>query len=96
MLPLAGGAPGARPSSTGAAAPRARARRVRRLRRLLDGQEELELRRQLLLGVEAVREVDAADAAVGVDLHPQRLDVVRSWGEEGQGGGGRREKRVNW
>ena len=35
---------------------------------LLDREEELELRRKLLLGVEAVREVDAADAAVGVDL----------------------------
>jgi hypothetical protein len=35
---------------------------------LSDGQEELELWGQLLLGVQAVREVDAADAAVGVDL----------------------------
>lgn len=45
---------------------------------LLDGQEELELRGQLLLGVELVREVDAADAAVRVDLHAQRLDVIRA------------------
>ena len=41
---------------------------------LLDGQEKLELRRELLLGVETVREVDAADAAVRVDL--------RRWCEE--------------
>lgn len=32
--------------------------------------------RQLLLAVEAVAEVDAADAAVGVYLHAQGLDVV--------------------
>ena len=43
---------------------------------LLDGQEKLELRRELLLGVEAVREIDAADAAVRVNLHAERLDVV--------------------
>mmetsp|Transcript_4432 Transcript_4432/g.11627 ORF Transcript_4432/g.11627 Transcript_4432/m.11627 type:complete len:264 (+) Transcript_4432:95-886(+) len=45
---------------------------------LLDGQEELELGRQLLLRVEAVRKVDATDAAVGVDLDTERLDVVRA------------------
>lgn len=45
---------------------------------LRDGQEQLELRRELLLRVEAVGEVDAPDAAVGVYLHPQGLDVVRS------------------
>mmetsp|Transcript_37020 Transcript_37020/g.93521 ORF Transcript_37020/g.93521 Transcript_37020/m.93521 type:complete len:253 (+) Transcript_37020:231-989(+) len=44
----------------------------------LDGQEQLEFRRQLLLRVEAVREVDAPDATVCVDLHLQRLDVVRA------------------
>lgn len=43
---------------------------------LLKGQEELELGGQLLLGVQAVREVDAADAAVGMDLDAQRLYVV--------------------
>lgn len=43
-----------------------------------DGQEELELRGKLLLRVEAVGEIDAADAAVGVYLHAQRLDVVRA------------------
>ena len=33
------------------------------LRRLLDGQEELEFRGKLILRVEAVGEIDAADAA---------------------------------
>jgi hypothetical protein len=45
---------------------------------LRDGQEQLELWRKLLLRVQAVGEVDAADPAVGVDLHTQRLDVVGS------------------
>ena len=45
---------------------------------LLNWQEQLELRRQLFLGVQLVREVDAPDAAVGVDLNPQGLDVVGS------------------
>ena len=43
---------------------------------LLDGEVELELGGELLLAVEPVGEVDAADAAVGVDLDPQRLHVV--------------------
>ena len=43
---------------------------------LLDGKEEFELRRELLLGVQTVGEVDPANAAVGVDLHPQGLDVI--------------------
>lgn len=41
-----------------------------------DGQEQLELRRKLLLRVQAVGKVNPADAAVRVDLHPQGLDVV--------------------
>ncbi|GLH10067.1 Protein of unknown function [Gryllus bimaculatus] len=41
---------------------------------------ELELGRQLVLGVEAVGEVHAAHAAVGVDLHARRLDVVGAVG----------------
>jgi len=45
---------------------------------LLDRKEELELGRELLLGVEAVGEVDAANAAVSMDLHPKRLNVVRT------------------
>mmetsp|Transcript_33647 Transcript_33647/g.89221 ORF Transcript_33647/g.89221 Transcript_33647/m.89221 type:complete len:218 (+) Transcript_33647:29-682(+) len=47
-------------------------------------QEELELGGQLLLAVEAVREVDAADPAIGVELHAQRLDVVRAVGPAGE------------
>mmetsp|Transcript_35103 Transcript_35103/g.113645 ORF Transcript_35103/g.113645 Transcript_35103/m.113645 type:complete len:205 (+) Transcript_35103:67-681(+) len=47
-------------------------------------QEELELRRQLLFAVESVGEVDAADAAVRVKLHPQGLDVVRAVGAAGE------------
>ena len=43
-----------------------------------DREEEFELGREFVLGVEAVAEVDTADAAVGVDLHSQRLDVVRA------------------
>lgn len=43
-----------------------------------DRQEQLELRGQLLLGVETVGEVDAADPTVRVDLYPQRLDIVRA------------------
>ena len=43
---------------------------------LLQGQKQLELWGQLLLRVEAVREVDAANAAIGMDLHPQRLYVI--------------------
>merc|ERR1719421_67920 len=44
---------------------------------LLHRQEELELRRKLLLGVQAIREVDAAQTAVRVDLNAKRLDVIR-------------------
>merc|ERR1712232_166396 len=43
-------------------------------------QEELELRRQLLFAVKAVGEVDSANAAVGVQLHTERLNVVRTIG----------------
>ena len=43
---------------------------------LLDRKEQLEFRRELLLRVQAVREVDAANAAVGVNLHSESLDVV--------------------
>jgi hypothetical protein len=46
----------------------------------LDGEEEFELGGEFLLGVESVREVDPADAAVGVDGDPQRLDVVAAVG----------------
>lgn len=43
-----------------------------------DRQEQLEFRRELLLRVQAVGEVNPADTAVRVDLHPQSLDVVRA------------------
>ena len=41
-----------------------------------DGEEELEFWGELVLGVETVREVDAADAAVGVDLDSKRRGGV--------------------
>ena len=41
-----------------------------------DGQVELELCGELILGVEAVREIYPSDATVGVDLYRKRLDVV--------------------
>ena len=41
-------------------------------------QEQLELGRQLLLAVQAVGEVQAADAAVRVELHAKHLDVISS------------------
>jgi hypothetical protein len=41
-------------------------------------QEEFELWWQLILSVQSVREVDSSDSTVGVDLHPQRLYVVRT------------------
>ena len=53
---------------------------------LLDGEVELELCGELLLAVEAVGEVDAADAAVGVDLHAERLNVVGAVGAAGEVG----------
>ena len=43
---------------------------------LLDGKEELEFRGELLFRVKAVGEIDAADAAIRVDLDAERLDVV--------------------
>lgn len=46
---------------------------------LLDRKEELELGRELLLGVEPVAEVNPANAAVCVNLHAQSLHVVRPW-----------------
>ena len=43
-----------------------------------DWQEELELWWQLIFSVKSVREVDSPDSAVGVDLNPQGLYVVRT------------------
>ncbi len=47
---------------------------------MLHGQKQLKLRRQLVLAIQPVREVDAAHSAVGVDLHPQCLYVVGAVG----------------
>ena len=62
-----------------------------------DREEQLEFWGELILGVEAVGEVNSADAAVGVDLHskwsvtglkylPQGLNVVGSVGTSGEVG----------
>ena len=45
-----------------------------------NGEEKLELRRQLVLGVKAIGEVDSSDSAVGVDLDAQGLNVVGTVG----------------
>jgi hypothetical protein len=45
---------------------------------LLDGQEQFELRGQFLLGVQAIREVNAADATIGVQLDSKGLNVIRA------------------
>jgi hypothetical protein len=47
-------------------------------RTYLDGQEKLELWGKLLLGIQAIGKVDAANAAVRVDLYAKRLNVVRT------------------
>ena len=43
---------------------------------LLDREEEFELGGQLLLAVETVRKVYSSYSTIGVDCHPQGLDVV--------------------
>jgi len=45
---------------------------------LLNRQEELEFWGQFLLRIQAITEVQAANAAVGVDLHAERLNVIRA------------------
>ena len=47
---------------------------------LLNGQEQLELTGQFVLRVQAVTKVDSSNATVGMDLHLQCLEVVRSVG----------------
>ena len=47
---------------------------------LLNWEEQFELGGQFLFAVESVRKVDPANSAVGVDGHPQRLDVVGAVG----------------
>lgn len=44
---------------------------------LHDGQEQFELGRQFLLGVQPIREVYPSNATIGVDLHSERFDVIR-------------------
>ena len=46
------------------------------LRLVLNRQEELELRRELLLGVKPIGKVDSSDSAVCVNRNSQCLDVV--------------------
>lgn len=46
----------------------------------LNGQEQLEFRRQLFLAVQPVREVDPPDTAIGMNGHPQGFNVVRPIG----------------
>mmetsp|Transcript_28691 Transcript_28691/g.83113 ORF Transcript_28691/g.83113 Transcript_28691/m.83113 type:complete len:269 (-) Transcript_28691:399-1205(-) len=41
-----------------------------------DGHQQTELRGKLVLGVQAVGEVDPTNATIGVDLNPQSFDVV--------------------
>ena len=45
-----------------------------------NGEEELELRRQLVLSVETIGEVDSSDSAVGMNLDAQGLDIVGTVG----------------
>ena len=40
-----------------------------------NGEEEFELGRQLVFGVESVGEVDSSDTAVGVDLNSRKTNV---------------------
>jgi hypothetical protein len=49
-----------------------------------DGQEKLELGRELVFCIEAVREVDSSYSAVSVDLNSQSLDVVSTVGTTGE------------
>ena len=61
----------------------------RHLRRSLlglagNGQEQFEFGRELVLGVESVREVNSSDSAVGVDLNSQGLYVVSTVSSSGE------------
>jgi len=53
---------------------------------LCDRQEELELRWQLLLRIESVREINSSDSAVRVNLDTNRLNVVGTVGTTGEVG----------
>ena len=41
-----------------------------------DGEEELELGGELVFSVKAIREVDSSDAAVGMDLHSKKSQIL--------------------
>lgn len=56
------------------------------LNRLLYGQEQLELGRQLVLRVEAIGEVHSTDATICVYLDTECLHIVRSVGATGEVG----------
>ena len=49
-----------------------------------NGQEELELGRELVFGVESIGEVDSSDSAVSVDLDSEGLDVVGTVSSSGE------------
>lgn len=49
---------------------------------LLDWQEQLKFRWQLLFAVQPVTEVDATNAAVGMNLHIQGLNVICTWQQQ--------------
>ncbi len=51
---------------------------------MLHGQKELKLGRQLVFAIQAVGEVDAPHSAVGMNLHPQSLYVVRAVSATGE------------
>src|SRR5436190_156427 len=42
-------------------------------------QEEFEFGRKLLLRIQTIGEINATDATVGMDLHAQRLNVIRTF-----------------
>ena len=49
-------------------------------------EEELELGRKLVFGVEAIGEVNSSDSAVGVNLHSECFDIVSTVGTTGEVG----------
>ena len=49
-----------------------------------DWQEQFEFRRQLILGVQSIGEVDSSDSAVSMDLDPESLYVVGTVGSTGE------------
>lgn len=50
----------------------------------LDRQEQLEFGWQFIFGVQPIGEVHSPYPAIGMDLHPERLDVVRSVSSPGE------------